>query len=167
MRRIAPLRQRINSLVASTRATATASSDTANALSSCAQIKIRPMTKVTPSVLRAWFAQRRRASTVRLWFLETARTRMARKIRTTARSTSDFSPSRIRVLSDEVSQSIIVATPLSSLRTPVQYGDRGGSSLRRPPRSEEHTSELQSLTNLVCRLLLEKKKTKQYTIICT
>src|SRR5262249_61298758 len=28
-------------------------------------------------------------------------------------------------------------------------------------RSEEHTSELQSLTNLVCRLLLEKKKTIQ------
>src|SRR5437016_9237119 len=31
----------------------------------------------------------------------------------------------------------------------------------RAKRSEEHTSELQSLTNLVCRLLLEKKKTKQ------
>src|SRR5438046_7021534 len=33
--------------------------------------------------------------------------------------------------------------------------------VRQPPshgRSEEHTSELQSLTNLVCRLLLEKKK---------
>src|SRR5437016_9251402 len=28
-------------------------------------------------------------------------------------------------------------------------------------RSEEHTSELQSLTNLVCRLLLEKKKNKK------
>src|SRR5437016_10246062 len=28
-------------------------------------------------------------------------------------------------------------------------------------RSEEHTSELQSLTNLVCRLLLEKKKQKK------
>src|SRR5437016_1992965 len=28
-------------------------------------------------------------------------------------------------------------------------------------RSEEHTSELQSLTNLVCRLLLEKKKNTQ------
>src|SRR5438093_11625200 len=28
-------------------------------------------------------------------------------------------------------------------------------------RSEEHTSELQSLTNLVCRLLLEKKKNPQ------
>src|SRR2546425_9295432 len=29
-------------------------------------------------------------------------------------------------------------------------------------RSEEHTSELQSLAYLVCRLLLEKKKTKQH-----
>src|SRR5258706_3647863 len=34
-------------------------------------------------------------------------------------------------------------------------------------RSEEHTSELQSLTNLVCRLLLEKKKTKQNCTIAT
>src|SRR5437016_6934101 len=49
--------------------------------------------------------------------------------------------------------------------------ERGRDVERRPeaiggargvPRSEEHTSELQSLTNLVCRLLLEKKKkTKQ------
>src|SRR5207237_8904363 len=31
---------------------------------------------------------------------------------------------------------------------------------RRRPRSEEHTSELQSHLNLVCRLLLEKKKRK-------
>src|SRR2546427_7870508 len=30
-------------------------------------------------------------------------------------------------------------------------------------RSEEHTSELQSQSNLVCRLLLEKKKTKHTT----
>src|SRR2546430_5976399 len=30
-----------------------------------------------------------------------------------------------------------------------------------PPRSEEHTSELQSQSNLVCRLLLEKKKNRQ------
>src|SRR5262249_61626364 len=34
-------------------------------------------------------------------------------------------------------------------------------SRRQPLRSEEHTSELQSLTNLVCRLLLEKKKNTQ------
>src|SRR5256886_12922543 len=35
-----------------------------------------------------------------------------------------------------------------------------------PTRSEEHTSELQSQSNLVCRLLLEKKKKKStYTTI--
>src|SRR2546430_7168293 len=33
---------------------------------------------------------------------------------------------------------------------------------RGPARSEEHTSELQSQSNLVCRLLLEKKKQKNY-----
>src|SRR5438093_2514132 len=32
-------------------------------------------------------------------------------------------------------------------------------------RSEEHTSELQSLTNLVCRLLLEKKKRYRIAIL--
>src|SRR5258706_11012548 len=32
-------------------------------------------------------------------------------------------------------------------------------------RSEEHTSELQSLTNLVCRLLLEKKKNKKNVFV--
>src|SRR2546427_884648 len=32
-----------------------------------------------------------------------------------------------------------------------------------PNRSEEHTSELQSQSNLVCRLLLEKKKKKKLT----
>src|SRR3989440_2077233 len=34
-------------------------------------------------------------------------------------------------------------------------------ALRRTRRSEEHTSELQSRSDLVCRLLLEKKKKKQ------
>src|SRR2546430_5085437 len=38
----------------------------------------------------------------------------------------------------------------------------GGSELAGPLiRSEEHTSELQSQSNLVCRLLLEKKKTSR------
>src|SRR5687768_17856047 len=36
-------------------------------------------------------------------------------------------------------------------------GERAGSA----PRSEEHTSELQSRLHLVCRLLLEKKKKKK------
>src|SRR2546430_13364344 len=35
---------------------------------------------------------------------------------------------------------------------------RSRRAMRRQPRSEEHTSELQSQSNLVCRLLLEKKK---------
>src|SRR5205085_11529363 len=34
-----------------------------------------------------------------------------------------------------------------------------------PSRSEEHTSELQSQSNLVCRLLLEKKKTRRLSSI--
>src|SRR5438046_5356320 len=38
---------------------------------------------------------------------------------------------------------------------------RGRLAARCRVRSEEHTSELQSLTNLVCRLLLEKKKKKE------
>src|SRR6266478_10093525 len=36
-----------------------------------------------------------------------------------------------------------------------------GSNRPRCSRSEEHTSELQSQSNLVCRLLLEKKKKKK------
>src|SRR5437016_11587913 len=38
-----------------------------------------------------------------------------------------------------------------------QFLDRDDLPRRHAVRSEEHTSELQSLTNLVCRLLLEKK----------
>src|SRR5438046_4229599 len=39
-----------------------------------------------------------------------------------------------------------------------QKSGSGKTRLGASHRSEEHTSELQSLTNLVCRLLLEKKK---------
>src|SRR5258706_7196746 len=44
---------------------------------------------------------------------------------------------------------------LSPAQAFARYSARRGNSTL---RSEEHTSELQSLTNLVCRLLLEKKK---------
>src|SRR6266478_3942534 len=37
----------------------------------------------------------------------------------------------------------------------------GAPVLKKPTRSEEHTSELQSQSKLVCRLLLEKKKKKK------
>src|SRR5256885_16745109 len=41
-----------------------------------------------------------------------------------------------------------------------------GRNMRWKDRSEEHTSELQSPCNLVCRLLLEKKKA-ECTLYCT
>src|SRR2546430_10904912 len=48
------------------------------------------------------------------------------------------------------------STPSASIGSPVPYRIMlAGSKLM---RSEEHTSELQSQSNLVCRLLLEKKK---------
>src|SRR5205823_15124290 len=53
------------------------------------------------------------------------------------------------------------ALPISPLRI-RSGGEAEGRTLvfrrRQLPRSEEHTSELQSLAYLVCRLLLEKKK---------
>src|SRR5690606_39411778 len=41
---------------------------------------------------------------------------------------------------------------------PQEVVDRPTASINASVRSEEHTSELQSRENLVCRLLLEKKK---------
>src|SRR5207237_5289289 len=46
-------------------------------------------------------------------------------------------------------------------RTTHRPGKWPRNLARRSRRSEEHTSELQSHLNLVCRLLLEKKKKKQ------
>src|SRR5205823_11061412 len=47
-----------------------------------------------------------------------------------------------------------------SRRPPGREADARRPSRHRRTRSEEHTSELQSLAYLVCRLLLEKKKQK-------
>src|SRR5688500_19704432 len=49
------------------------------------------------------------------------------------------------------------ASPAFQLRIPGQHQPLAGD-LEDQARSEEHTSELQSPCNLVCRLLLEKKK---------
>src|SRR5256885_5328819 len=49
--------------------------------------------------------------------------------------------------------------PAQAQATPAASALEGASTQRR--RSEEHTSELQSPCNLVCRLLLEKKKNKK------
>src|SRR2546422_7107982 len=57
------------------------------------------------------------------------------------------------------------AVPLESHDIPLVYVPRHPRRLdglgAGVPRSEEHTSELQSRLHLVCRLLLEKKKYKQ------
>src|SRR5437764_8579372 len=71
-----------------------------------------------------------------------------------------------------------VAGRLRGARREVLRQDRAGhnargagrreldpSALALPPRSEEHTSELQSPMYLVCRLLLEKKNKKKYNNI--
>src|SRR5690242_21218933 len=47
-------------------------------------------------------------------------------------------------------------------RLVIVRADRPRQHLRSGVRSEEHTSELQSHVNLVCRLLLEKKKKYKY-----
>src|SRR5438105_8920027 len=47
--------------------------------------------------------------------------------------------------------------------TSPSRGDPSPPTSSNPTRSEEHTSELQSRVDLVCRLLLEKKKKKHKT----
>src|SRR2546430_9760609 len=49
-------------------------------------------------------------------------------------------------------------SPAAVRTTPVHAGADGELCCASSERSEEHTSELQSQSNLVCRLLLEKKK---------
>src|SRR2546430_3588478 len=66
-------------------------------------------------------------------------------------------------------RSLVVAILLSWDLRPILNFPRAGG--RQPStycgalfRSEEHTSELQSQSNLVCRLLLEKKKTQTHRL---
>src|SRR5258706_10477876 len=57
------------------------------------------------------------------------------------------------------SQAVAQKPPLGSRKLGCAWAcTTGRSCAPKFSRSEEHTSELQSLTNLVCRLLLEKKK---------
>src|SRR5690242_21204468 len=67
---------------------------------------------------------------------------------------------RRSVANDALARRRRVHTALPPERGQERY-TREDASDARDPRSEEHTSELQSHVNLVCRLLLEKKKTAQ------
>src|SRR2546426_543070 len=62
-----------------------------------------------------------------------------------------------RSLRDHSTAPVEVLTPASSVLVPTS-SNRSYASPDMDVRSEEHTSELQSPCNLVCRLLLEKKK---------
>src|SRR5256886_8709763 len=57
-----------------------------------------------------------------------------------------------RVMADSAGIPLLVVALLHAVAAGFEPSDA------QPPRSEEHTSELQSQSNLVCRLLLEKKK---------
>src|SRR2546427_1990869 len=88
-------------------------------------------------------------------------------IRRPPRSTLFPYTTLFRSVESSVADSGAVGIRFRFLRRRTEPGDRKHQqqSAARPgqpadPRSEEHTSELQSQSNLVCRLLLEKKKSK-------
>src|SRR5262249_60195779 len=83
------------------------------------------------------------------------------------RRSSDLRRSICRSRSTTVTTSIRISSTPSrrlTLLPPAASPCRLVRRSRTASRSEEHTSELQSLTNLVCRLLLEKKKNNSYPI---
>src|SRR2546430_11213631 len=68
--------------------------------------------------------------------------------------TTLFRSHRLRCFFDE----------LPTERLPLRLHKHNDRKAAAPPRSEEHTSELQSQSNLVCRLLLEKKNRRTCTM---
>src|SRR5437762_10471275 len=65
-------------------------------------------------------------------------------------------------------RSVLPTTTAGQRENSEGYSERRNQSQRRQcrgSRSEEHTSELQSPMYLVCRLLLEKKKTNKYILV--
>src|SRR4029079_19817713 len=61
---------------------------------------------------------------------------------------------------------ILPALVNGAARDPAEHGGAGDAEID-PERSEEHTSELQSLAYLVCRLLLAHKKTPDRPVAAT
>src|SRR2546427_4693238 len=65
-------------------------------------------------------------------------------------------------------QHVVVAALAGTFRVGdrvARGGELGNAGQRGHFRSEEHTSELQSQSNIVCRLLLEKKKKRTQNIV--
>src|SRR5438093_8372817 len=69
-----------------------------------------------------------------------------------------FSERMRKVCGDKAGDGFNAAMKTTVDALSMTIAERKRRRVAQPGRSEEHTSELQSLTNLVCRLLLEKKK---------
>src|SRR5438067_7773186 len=69
---------------------------------------------------------------------------------------------RVSVLIEHAGQTIIVDTSSDFRQQALKIGLKHLDAVLITHRSEEHTSELQSRFDLVCRLLLEKKKKNTY-----
>src|SRR5690606_39814002 len=82
------------------------------------------------------------------------------------RRSSDLSRKRKLMVCRIIRYSLVRCIPIC-LISPVRvnYWLNRIISIRNLPRSEEHTSELQSRENLVCRLLREKKNCSQTLIV--
>src|SRR2546425_8834496 len=78
-----------------------------------------------------------------------------------ARAVQRYDPVKLLLSQALIGTAIFVAVSLALEPAATRWTGRLAASVR----SEEHTSELQSLAYLVCRLLLEKKKRKPYA--CT
>src|SRR2546422_7826301 len=82
-------------------------------------------------------------------------------------SLHDALPISIRAR-EAASSDLLSASAIAVATSAVNFSRRSSVSSGSGPcdwtRSEEHTSELQSRLHLVCRLLLEKKKTSMYII---
>src|SRR2546430_10393409 len=87
-------------------------------------------------------------------------------IRRPPRSTLFPYTTLFRSLDPHLALGLVLGPPLHPHDHPGAPRDVGPrrEPAEREHRSEEHTSELQSQSNLVCRLLLEKKKKKRTTI---
>src|SRR5690242_20840616 len=77
------------------------------------------------------------------------------------RRSSDLDPAARGAGGEAVDRVGVAAAVAGALGRARPERVRAGSGTRLGTRSEEHTSELQSHVNLVCRLLLEKKKKKK------
>src|SRR2546430_12098604 len=77
---------------------------------------------------------------------------------------ANLAPSLIRIV-PVGDAAVPIINPVAALMIPSVWSN-DPPTCSPPARSEEHTSELQSQSNLVCRLLLEKKKSRLRVTVC-